>query len=225
MNLRSAVKHIPLLGVAACLVGPAATAETGSASRQPVAAAALEATADQNRLASPTVEKLHAALLGIMQSADELGYQGRYDAIDPVVGQTFDLPFMASKSVGRHWKKLLEPDRDRWLGVFVQVINSNYAGRFSDFSGEAFETLGEEPAIHDTRVVRTRLTRPSEEAVQLNYRLREVDGEWRIIDIYLNGTVSELALRRSEYSAVLKRDGFEKLVSTLTNKVASLSQG
>ncbi len=226
MNLRSAAKHIAvasmtgaaalMMGTAALVIDSTATGDTGSSETQPVA--------DDARLASPAVEKLHAALLEIMQSADELGYQGRYDAINPIIGQTFDLPFMASKSVGRHWKKLATADRDRWLGVFVQVINSNYAGRFSDFSGEAFETLGEERAIHDTRVVRTQLTRPSEEAVQLNYRLREVDGEWRIIDIYLNGTVSELALRRSEYSAVLKREGFEKLLSELTSKVASLSQ-
>ena len=74
-------------------------------------------------------------------------------------------------------------------------------------------------------MVRTQLVRPGDEDVQLNYRLRAVDGEWRIIDIYLNGTVSELALRRSEYSSVLKREGFEKLISTLHAKVESLSQG
>jgi phospholipid transport system substrate-binding protein len=171
------------------------------------------------------VEKLHAALIAIMSSADQLGYMGRYEQLRPVVDQTFDLHFMASKSVGRHWKKLTEEDRDRWLDAFERLITANYAGRFNAFSGERFETLGEEAAIHDTRVVRTLLVRPGDQDVQLNYRLRDVDGEWRIIDIYLNGTVSELALRRSEYSSVLKREGFEKLLSTLHAKVESLSQG
>ena len=131
---------------------------------------------------------------------------------------------MAAKSVGRHWKKLPEADQQRWLELFRRHITANYAGQFTGYTGESFETMGEEPAIRDTRVVRTRLTRPSEEDVQLNYRLREVDGEWRIIDIYLNGTVSELALRRSEYSAVLKREGFEKLLTTLNDKVDELSK-
>ncbi len=74
-------------------------------------------------------------------------------------------------------------------------------------------------------MVRTLLVRPGDEDVQLNYRLRDVDGEWRIIDIFLNGTISELALRRSEYSSVLKREGFEKLLSSLTSKIDSLSKG
>jgi phospholipid transport system substrate-binding protein len=177
------------------------------------------------RIAAPGVEKLHEGLVAIMRSADELGYRGRYDQLSPIVAENFDLEFMASKSVGRHWKKLDANDQERWLEVFVRLITANYAGRFNAFSGEHFETLGEESAIHGTRVVMTRLVRPGEDDVQLNYRLREVDGHWRIIDIYLNGTVSELALRRSEYSSVLKRDGFEKLISTLHEKVESLSQG
>jgi len=176
-------------------------------------------------VATPQVEKLHAALIGIMQSADQLGYDGRYDQLMPTVNETFDLPFMASKSVGRHWKSLDDSDKAKWNAVFNRLITANYAGRFKAFSGEQFETLGEEPAINDTRVVLTRLIIPNDDDVQLNYRLREVDGQWKIIDIYLNGTVSELALRRSEYSAVLKREGFQKLLDTLDDKVNELGKG
>jgi phospholipid transport system substrate-binding protein len=204
----------------------------GVAEEQTLASVAGSKAQDQDQAASgeveaqatPVIDKLHASLLSIMKSAEELGYQGRYDEVEPIVLETFDLKFMAAKSVGRTWKKLPEEDQARWLDVFRSIIKSNYADRFNGYSGESFETLGEEPAIRDTRVVRTQLLRPGEEAVQLNYRLRQVDGEWRIIDIYLNGNVSELALRRSEYSAVLKRDGFEKLLSTLQDKVDSLSK-
>jgi phospholipid transport system substrate-binding protein len=183
------------------------------------------AAGDQTPLATPAVERLHAALLGIMRSADELGYEGRFETLDPVVAETFDMPFMASKSVGRHWNELPEADQKRWLDVFARHVTATYAGQFTGYTGETFETLGEEPATRDTRVVRTRLTRPGEEDVHLNYRLREVGGKWRIIDIYLNGTVSELALRRSEYSSVLKREGFEKLVSTIAERVKDLAAG
>jgi phospholipid transport system substrate-binding protein len=216
------------LFVAAAILLPAsaygqAAANGGSA---PAAHAPTDAATDTVRddapLATPTVEKLHATLLEIMKSADALGYTGRYDLVNPVVDETFDLRFMAAKSVGRHWKKLSPEDQDRWFQLFGKNIAANYAGQFTGFTGETFETVGEEPALRDTRVVRTRLTRPSEEDVQLNYRLREVDGEWRIIDIYLNGTVSELALRRSEYSSVLKREGFESLMNTIDAKCQAL---
>jgi phospholipid transport system substrate-binding protein len=226
VNLRIAFPTA--LTAAACslllLAGPAAADQSAPASAKTAAYEASVSDAE-GPVATPSVEKLHAALIAIMRSADQLGYTGRYEQLRPVVDQTFDLHFMASKSVGRHWKKLTEEDRERWLETFERLITANYAGRFNAFSGESFETLGEEAAIHDTRVVRTQLVRPGDEDVQLNYRLRDVDGEWRIIDIYLNGTVSELALRRSEYSSVLKREGFEKLLSTLHAKVESLSQG
>ena len=72
-------------------------------------------------------------------------------------------------------------------------------------------------------MVRARLLDPGNEDVQLNYRLHERDGAWRVIDVYLNGTVSELALRRSEYSTVLKRDGFEKLIETIDDKTQEIA--
>lgn len=226
-----------VLGVSlASLIALTATAEQPAAEVTVAAVASIDSSnasatesaaseAEDSGLATPIVESLHAGLIQIMRGGDELGYQGRYDHLSSIVVESFDLQFMASKSVGRHWRKLEEADQQRWLETFVQVITANYAGRFAGFSGEQFETLGEEPAIRDTRVVRTRLVRPSDDPVQLNYRLREVDGRWRIIDIYLNGTVSELALRRSEYSSVLKREGFEKLISDLNDKVASLREG
>ncbi|MEE2674210.1 MAG: ABC transporter substrate-binding protein [Myxococcota bacterium] len=195
---------------------PPATRSYTSGSRE-------AAVPEEGSPATPPVEKLHVALLDIMRSSGELGYRGRFERISPVVVETFDLPFMAAKSMGRHWKKLPEADQQRWLAIFARHVAANYAGQFTGFSGEAFETVGEEAAIRDTRVVRTRLTRPDGDDVQLNYRLREVAGEWRIIDIYLNGTVSELALRRSEYSSVLKREGFEKLLTTIDEKVKKLA--
>jgi phospholipid transport system substrate-binding protein len=207
----------PIHAILAASVAAVLALGAGTATAEPAAPAKDAATAQ--------VEKLHAALIQVMQSADELGYDGRFDALAPVVGDTFDLPFMASKSVGRHWKSLEDADRARWNDVFVRLITANYAGRFDGFSGQHFETTGAEDAINNTRVVMTRLVIPGDEDVQLNYRLREVDGSWRIIDIYLNGTVSELALRRSEYSAVLQREGFEKLLTTLNDKVDELRKG
>ena len=225
-----AIRMTPTLLVSLALVLPGigvrAEGEDGSsppATRSFVSGNPQAALADEEFPATPAVEKLHAALLDIMRSSGELGYGGRFERISPVVAETFDLPFMAAKSMGRHWKKLPEADQQRWLELFARHVSANYAGQFTGFSGEAFETEGEETAIRDTRVVRTRLTRPDDEDVQLNYRLREVAGEWRIIDIYLNGTVSELALRRSEYSSVLKREGFEKLLSTIDEKVKDLA--
>jgi len=171
------------------------------------------------------VEKLHAALLGMMKNAEELGYEGRFEKVSGVLPDTFDLEFMASKVVGRRWKKLDEAQQKRWVDTFGRLTAANYAGRFNQYSDESFETLGKEAAAHDTVLVLTKIHIPDREDVQLNYRLLETPKGWRIIDIYLNGTVSEVAMRRSDYGSVLKNDGFEKLCSVVDERIAKLEAG
>jgi len=170
----------------------------------------------------PTVEAWHLSLLEIMKEAKTLGFQGRVDRLAPIMAEIFDLDFMASKTVGRLWRKLSEEDKARWEEAFARLTTANYAGRFTGYTGEQFVTLGEVDGKRDTKMILTKIVVPDDEDVQLNYRLRQRDGVWKVIDVFLNGTVSELALRRSEYSAALKREGFEKLVASVETKIADL---
>jgi phospholipid transport system substrate-binding protein len=169
------------------------------------------------------VDRLHAALLGVLKDSATLTYDERFARLVPVLRETYDLDFMAEKAVGRRWSTLSDADRQRWSALFARFTTANYAGRFVGYTGQKFETLGEEPAAADTTIVRTRLVNPSDKDVELNYRLRQTPAGWRIIDVYLDGTVSELALRRTEYATVLKRDGFDKLVALLDGKIADLA--
>ena len=75
----------------------------------------------------------------------------------------------------------------------------------------------------DTMIVRTRLIDPGDEDVELNYRMHRTAEGWKIIDVYLDGTVSELALRRSEFSGIVKRESFDALIAALDAKIAKLS--
>lgn len=165
------------------------------------------------------VEKLHAALLGVMKDADKLGYQGRFERLAPVLKETYDTPFMAEKSVGRHWKQATPAEQTALVETFSRFMIANYAGRFDGYSGQSFQTMGEEPSAQGTVLVRTRLIEPQGEGVQLNYRLRSEQGTWKIIDVYLNGTVSELALRRSEYASLIKREGWNAVIAALDQRI------
>ncbi len=166
-----------------------------------------------------SVERLYASLIDAMKHAQSLGYAGRYEKLAPVIDETYDLPFVAEKSLGRHWKRLSEEQRLRWVETFSQFTISTYAERFHSYSGERFEVMDTEPSLYETFIVRSRLVKPGRDPVRLDYRLRQRDGRWRIIDVYLNGTVSQLALRRSEYSGIMKREGFEALVQALVEKI------
>lgn len=195
----------------------------------PAPARAQEGEAATVPPGSPTpeqvIERLHAGLLQIMQHADSLGYEGRAKTMASTVAAVYDTEFMARKSVGRHWRSLSAEERARFVDVFGRLTVANYAGRFTGYDGEHFEIEGREDGVHGTVLVKTVLVKSDGEPVHLDYRLHPTDKGWRIIDVYLNGTISELALRRSEYSALLKREGFEKLVEAIDTKIANLRAG
>ena len=172
-----------------------------------------------------TVGTLHEKLLEAMMRAEELGYQGRFELLEPTLQSTFDLDFMASKSVGRGWKTLSGEQKSQWQTAFGRLITANFAGRFEGYSGQSFETLGEEAAAHGTTMVLTKIVDPGEDDVQLNYRMQEKEERWRIVDVYFNGTVSELAMRRSEYSSMFKREGFDKLLEAVDQRIADFASG
>ena len=186
--------------------------------------AAAETPPATDPAAGVVVDKLQAVLIEVMKGAETLGYEGRYQTLAPVLPEVFDLAFMAEKSVGRHWKTASPEDQVQLVDTFTRYIIATYAGRFTGWDGQEFHKLGQEPSARGTVLVRTRITDPNDEDVNLDYRLRQrEDGSWKIIDVYLNGTVSELALRRSEYSSLIKREGFAALLVKLDERIETLS--
>jgi phospholipid transport system substrate-binding protein len=179
----------------------------------------------EDSAAGKVVRRLNDALVGVLKQAEALGYQGRVTRLAPAVREAFDVPFMAEKSLAQHWKALGATDRERWLALSHEFSVANYAANFDHYTGQTIEMLGEEQAPNDTVVVRTRIVDPKGENVEMGYRLRQTGGGWKIIDVFLKGTVSELALRRSDYTSVLEREGFEALVATMRARIADLAAG
>lgn len=186
--------------------------------------AASIATADPSP-ATKVIERLNATLAATLQNAETLGFTGRLAKLIPAVEAAFDVPFMAEKSIGKYWKPLSNADKARWVALFKEFTAANYAGNLKKYSGQRFEVAGEEPSQNDTMVVHTMIVDPGAENTEMNYRLQSTPAGPKIIDIYLKGTVSELALRRSDYTSVLERDGFEALVTMIRGKIDDLAAG
>ena len=97
---------------------------------------------------------------------------------------------------------------------------ATYASRFTGFAGERFEVTGEEPAVKDLVLVRSRLIRADGETVALDYTTKDYDGEWRIVDVNLDASYSELARLRAEFSSVLRREGIDSLIEKIEARIA-----
>jgi phospholipid transport system substrate-binding protein len=166
------------------------------------------------------VEKFHATLLEAMQKAKTLGYQGRYALLKPAVDATFDLPAMAEVAAGPPWRTLTDEQKKQFVDVFKRYTYGTYAYRFDGYDGERFATIGEQPGRNNTVLVNTQLVRPKDEPVALNYLMHQTEEGPRAIDVFLKGAFSELATKRSEYAAVIQREGFAALISRLEAKIA-----
>jgi phospholipid transport system substrate-binding protein len=180
--------------------------------------------ADENP-ASVVVEALHASLLTMMKDADVLGFDGRRQHMVPVVAQSFDLKTIAAMATGPNWNEFNEAQQEQLIKSLERLSLATYASRFNGYSGERFQVLSEQPAPQGAVFVNTELIKADGEAIVLKYLLHLSDAGWRILDIYFLGVYSELGMRRSEYAAVLKRDGFEGLLSSIDQKTADYAAG
>jgi phospholipid transport system substrate-binding protein len=192
--------------------------------KPPGEASAGRAAEDGTAAARAVVESFHEVLLRCMKEADALGFQGRYDRIAASLDESFDLPFMARTLVGAAWKELSQQQHADFIDLSRRLSASRYADNFDSYGGQRFETHSEEPAARGTIVVKTELIQPKDRNVLFDYRLRRVEGRWRIIDIYLDGMISELVLWRSQYRSLIENEGFASLVEALEKRVDELSR-
>jgi phospholipid transport system substrate-binding protein len=173
---------------------------------------------------SEIVERLNTVLIEVMQGAEALGFQGRYAHLAPVLSASFDFPWMARISAGRHWRALDEATRGRFVEAFGKLSIATYAARFDGYGGERFEVLGEAPGRRKTVLVRNHLVKSDGETVAIDYLLKAAEeGRWRVVDVFLDGKYSELALKRSEYGSVIKNHGVEALIRSLDEKAAKFA--
>mgnify|MGYP001382716795 CR=1 FL=1 len=172
-----------------------------------------------------TVETLHQALLAVMREAAELSVEDRYARLAPTLTAAYDFQTMTRLAVGTAWTEASADQRAALTGAFGRLSIATYAKRFSGYSGQRFETVGEKPGPRGTTLVETRLVRPADPPVPLTYVLQKQDGGFRIIDVILEGAISELAVRRSEYAQVLRQGGVDALTRLLDGKADEMLRG
>ncbi|MBD9361946.1 MULTISPECIES: ABC transporter substrate-binding protein [Methylomonas] len=173
--------------------------------------------------ARQVVEEFQNQLLSVMKAGKELGFQGRYDKLDVAVKKSHDLPKIARIVVGKQWEELTTEQQNKLESVFSKLSVSAYAHNFKDYSGESFTFASEEETGRGGVVIHTNLHIPGEKDVKFDYMMKKKDDGWQIINIIADG-VSDLALKRSDYTSVLSRDGFDALIVKITEKIESYAK-
>jgi len=169
-----------------------------------------------------TVQNLYDALLGTMKNGRTLGQSGRFWQLEPVIRRTFDIPSMTRLSVGASWAGISEAQRQQLTDSFGRYISAIYADRFDSYDGQKLQVIGEQPNPGGV-MVKSQIVKTNGEPVKVDYMMRRNGDGWLIADIYLDGAISEVATRRSEFAAILKNDGIDGLIAALNRKADMLT--
>lgn len=168
------------------------------------------------------VQSLYNTLLTTMRNGASLGPQGRYAQLEPVVRRVFDIPLMTRLAVGPEWAALSAAQRQQVSDAFARYITAIYAERFDSYAGERLQVTGEQPGADGT-IITSQIVKSNGEPVNVNYLMHDNAGVWQIADVYLDGTISELATRRSEFASILHASGIDGLIQSLNTKAAALA--
>ena len=169
-------------------------------------------------------QALSAALLQAMKRGPALDFAARVKALEPEVSRDYDMPLMTRLVVGPPWRSMSPDEQQALVAAFSEYSIAVYANRFKNFSGERFVV---DPATAKLPsgdvIVHTKLLPHDGDPVELDYLMRSEPDGWRIIDVLLSGTISQMAERRSEYSSALRDGGAAALIRLLRQKTAQLA--
>lgn len=172
--------------------------------------------------AGATVQNLYSSLLATMKSGAVLGGSGRYTQIAPVIRRSFDLPFMARLAFGAGWSGLTPAQQQQVTESYGRYMSAVYADRFDSYHGQKLDVTGQRQDPYGV-VVTSKIIKADGDPVEVDYLMRKENGSWLIGDIYLDGTISEVATHRSEFADILQRQGYDGLIAALDRKSEMLT--
>ena len=171
-----------------------------------------------------TVNNLQNALIHAMREGDKMNFQERFDFLAPAVDQSHNFNLIVRTVLGGYWAQLDSEQQRLIADTFRQLSIATYAGQFKEYEGEQFELLQQRSLPRDQVLVRSQFTKSDGDTVDFDYVLQQGNDGWQIINILADG-VSDLALKRTEYRAILQRDGFQGLIELLEEKIVLAEQG
>jgi phospholipid transport system substrate-binding protein len=202
-----------LMGLAMLAALPMALANPAFAAPSPADATAI-------------ITQFNSSLLAAMKAGGQTGFNGRFQVLAPAIDQAFDLPAVLAVSVGPSWASLSSDQQSRLLEAFRRYTVASYVASFDSYNGQSFSVVPETRSLDGGRVVvQSHLTRSNGEVVELDYVMQQTASQWKIVDVLAAGSISRVAVQRSDFRHLMTRGGGDALVASLQRKTSDLSGG
>ena len=185
-----------------------------------VALGMIPSRAQTPSAAAAHIQTYYRELMPTIQQAGRLSVRERDKRFGPAITSAFDLATMTRLAVGAAWRDFSAAQRAAVQEAFTRFIVAEYASQINDYSGESFvvDPQTSPESRGGGEIVKTRLLQPGGRTVSINYLVRS----GRVIDVYLNGTISELATRRDEFASIIASGGADGLIKRLQDRTQSL---
>jgi phospholipid transport system substrate-binding protein len=176
--------------------------------------------------AAATVRALNAALLASMKTGTRIPFNQRFQTLAPAVDQAFDLRAVLATSVGPGWASLAPDEQNRLLDAFRRYTVATYVANFDSYAGQNFIVSPDTRSLNAGRVlVQTRIVPASGEPTELDYVMQPTGSGWKIVDVLAAGSISRVAVQRSDFRHLLSSGGSNALLVSLQRKATDLSGG
>jgi len=174
--------------------------------------------------AEAVIREFSDQLLGLMKDGPKLSFAARVERIRPPVSKVFNMAAMTRSTLGAAANKLSPEDSAHLAETYTEYSAATYASQFDEWDGERFEVGEARPSSGGAIVVPSWIVPKTGDPTQLDYVLREDQGQWRVVDILFDGTVSQVAVRRSEFVSIYRAKGFSGLIETLVAQTKALGK-
>jgi phospholipid transport system substrate-binding protein len=170
------------------------------------------------------VESLDAALLAAMKAGRSTPFAQRYATLAPVIEQTFDLTAVLAASIGLSWSAMASDQQAQLLAAFRRYTVASYTANFDNYTGQTFQLTPEIRSLGNGEVVvQTEIYAADGSSNKLDYVMRNTSSGWKAVDVLADGSISRVAVQRSDFRHLLNNGGASALLAGLQSKVASLS--
>jgi phospholipid transport system substrate-binding protein len=181
--------------------------------------------ADDNSAIEAPIVALDAALLAIMKAGKATMFTLRFQTLAAAIDNAFDLPEILQRSVGPTWSSFPPDQQSALQTVFRTFTIASYVANFATFDGETLELLPELRNLGDERIVQTRLVPIHGTATPIDYVMHGSQAGWKVVDVLLNGSISRVAVQRSDFRSLIRTGDASSLIRSLQRKISDLSGG
>jgi phospholipid transport system substrate-binding protein len=166
------------------------------------------------------IQSYYQQLMPTIQQAGRLSVRERDRRFTPAITSAFDIGTMTRFAVGPAWTSFSAAQQAAARDAFAHFIIADYASQVTNYSGESFvvEPQTSPESRGGGEIVKTKLLQPGGRTVTINYLVRG----GRVIDVYFNGTISDLAMRRDEFASIIASGGANALIKKLRERTESL---